>query len=132
MAYSNQQYREILSHLERLLSDAGFGSVLDEAGTSAREDARLGEGLRVLTIAYIRAVISGLDQRSRRTYERARHLAGDFIQTETGELISDISIVTTPEDRELLGFEELSLSTAPDVQRLIQDLEEVISDLQRE
>jgi hypothetical protein len=71
-------------------------------------------------------------RRSRHTYESAIEIGGEFIRTETNEAISDFSLVTTPADREFLGFDQISLSQAPDVEALVQELQQVISALESE
>lgn len=131
MPYSNEEYRNISDHLEGLLRASGFGAISEEAQSEARREIQSGEDLRDATIAYFRAVISGLGRRSRRTYGRALELMQEFVQTEQGSII-DLTLVATDGDREFLGFDEVSLSEAPDVHRLIQALEDITRDLERE
>ncbi len=55
----------------------------------------------------------------------------EFVATEEGAAISELSVVATPEDSEYLGFDEINLNTAPDVSELVSTLEEVIRELEQ-
>jgi hypothetical protein len=132
MPFSNAEYRELRRHLERLLREADLATVLEEAEGQTREMAYPGEDLRAATIRYIRNVLSSIRRRSRRTYDNALEIGKEFILPETGGQISGFSLVATPSDAEFLGFHDISLAQAPDVDALEEELQQVITALESE
>jgi hypothetical protein len=141
MPFSNDDYREIRRFLSELLQQTRLGFIHEEAEAHAREADAEYEGqqegnahqrLKRSTIDYFSHVVQALRSRSRSTYRTAFNVSREFVRTESGEQLSGFTLVATADDREVLGFDTISLDTAPNMDGLIECLTGVIRSIEEE
>ena len=127
MPLTDEEYLEILRHLQRRLNEAEpelyerLAEKMDFDGTPRQRAVR-----------YLRSLIGMMRERSSGSYASVLNLLNKSISTEDGHPIAGIRVDLSPQEQQLYQMDEIDLSELPDRSRLIEELQAILDRLTNE
>lgn len=119
MAFSNNDWGEILGHMRRRVREVGFAD-LDERLTL---DFQASNDARADFARYLSSLLAGLNERSLSGYTKALRTLQDVLEVEDGQHVEGIEVLLSDSDSRLFDRRILDLGTVEDLTPLIRELE---------
>ena len=120
MALNREDYLELLRYFQSQLH-----SNFPEIYEMVEIEFEVSNEPKQILLMYIRKTINVISERSSSNYRRILSILNKNVKTVENERINDILIRFSPEEQEVYGISELSLSNIQDFSTLLQSLQDI-------